>query len=258
MKARKVHKFFEILTTLSIATALVACGGGGGGSSSDNSISAEGVWSGSSSSGYNFDLLVLENGDLYSIYGTLSGGVLLVRGFDQGSSKMTGSTLNANITEYDYSGTSTGTVTAKVVTGTSLNGSAINSSGTSTVTFTSSPLSTAAATYNYNTAPVISDVLGNWVGTVLDGSAATVSISAAGGITGNNQGCTFTGTASPRSSGKNIFNMTLTFGPSPCTYPGQKVSGIALDYLLSSGKRQLLAAMQDSTKAHGYMFFAQR
>ena len=251
-----MHKSLGIFTTFGLSALLVACGGGG--SSSVANVSAEGAWSGSSSSGNNFDLLVLENGDYYSIFGTLSGGALLVSGFDKGSSSMSGSTFSANITEYNSSGTTTGTVNATVVAGISISGSATNTAGTAKITFSATPLSASYSSYNYNTAPVNSDVFGNWSGTLLDGTSAAISISSSGGITGSNAGCSFAGTALPRSSGKNVFDMNLTFGPSPCAYPGQKVSGIALDYVLSSGKRQLLAAMQDSTKAHGYMFFAQR
>jgi hypothetical protein len=245
-----------ILTTATMAALLTACGGGGG--SAVVNANAEGAWSGTDSSGSSFNLLVLENGDFYSMYGTNTAGNFLARGFDQGTSSITGSTLKASITEYDQTGTFTGTVNATVVNNTSIKGSATSSTGNTTVTLTATPLSASYSSYNYNTAPVNSDVFGNWSGTTGDGSAANISISTAGGITGSNAGCTFTGTAAPRSSGKNVFDMNLTFGPSPCAYPGQKVSGIALNYVLNNGKRQLLAAMQDSTKARGYMFFAQR
>lgn len=241
---------------------LVACGGGGGTTgetpNANVNVSAEGVWSGRSSSGEDFDLLVLENGDFYSIFGTLSGGILITSGFDKGSSSTKGNTLSANISEYVNSGTTTGTVSAIVVPGVSLIGSATNSAGTQKVTISATPLPSTTSGYNYNTAPVPTNIFGNWTGTILNGSSAMISVSMTGGITGTNAGCTFTGTARPRSSGKNVFDMNLTFGPSPCTYPSQQVTGIALDYVLTNGKRQLLAAMQDSTKAHGYMFLAQR
>jgi hypothetical protein len=241
-----------------VTVLLTACGGGGGNSGTSASASAEGAWSGMDSSGSSFNLLVLENGDFYSIYGTNSAGNFLVQGFDQGASTMAGNTLKASVTEYDRSGTFTGTVNATVVTNSSIKGSATSSTGNTTVTLSATPLSATYSSYNYNTAPAGSDVLGNWTGNTLDGSAATVSISAAGGITGSNLGCAFTGTATPRSSGKNVFNLSLVFGPSPCANPGQSLSGIALDYALSNGKRQLLAAAHDANKAHGYMFFAQR
>jgi hypothetical protein len=243
-----------ILTSIGVSALLAACGGGG---SSGNNASAEGAWNGTDSRNRSLNVLVLENGDFYSIYGSNSGSNFLVQGFEQGTSTINGSTLTANVTEYTNTvATTSGTINATVVTGTSIKGTAANSAGS--LSFSAIPLSDSYSSYNYSTAPVNDDVLGNWTGSLLDGSAATISISSAGGITGSNAGCSFTGTASPRSSGKNVFNMGITFGPSPCTYAGQSVSGIALDYVLSSGKRQLLAAMQDSAKTHGYMFFAQR
>jgi hypothetical protein len=239
-----------------LAALLTACGGGG--SSSVTNAKAEGAWSGTDSTGSSFNLLVLENGDFYSIYGINTASNFLVQGFDQGTSSMSGSTFTGSGTEYDLSGIFTGTLNATVVSNTSFNGSATSSTTGRVNTFSAVPLSATYSSYNYNTAPVGSDLLGNWTGAVLDGSVATISVSSAGGITGTNVGCTYTGNATPRSSGKNVFNMSLTFGPSPCAYPGQTVTGIALDYVLSNGRRELLAAMQDSTKAHGYIFFAQR
>jgi len=52
--------------------------------------------------------------------------------------------------------------------------------------------------------------------------------------------------------------MDLRLGPSPCANANQSVSGIALDYDLGNGKRQLLAALQDPKKSYGYSFSAQR
>jgi len=195
---------------------------------------------------------------LYAIFGTVSGGTLYVEGFNQGSSRMSGNTLSASITEYDATASRTGTIDATVFAGASINGTATNSAGTKKVTFSATPVSIASTGYNYNATPVTAKLIGDWSGTLLDGSAGLVSISSAGAISGTNGGCSFTGNAVPRSSGKNVFNMALTFGPSPCTTPGKNVSGIALDYPLDNGNHQLLAFLQDSTKAQGFLFFAQR
>jgi hypothetical protein len=92
----------------------------------------------------------------------------------------------------------------------------------------------------------------------MNGGAEKIAISATGVVTGSINGCNFSGTVSPRSTGKNVLNMGIIFGPSPCANANQNVSGIAFNYDLGNGKRQLLAALQDPIKAYGYSFAAQR
>ena len=143
----------KIRTAIAIAAAtalITACGGGGGATTATTSSAAvaEGVWNGISSAGYALNILVLENGDSYTMFGTVSSGVLRVVGFDQGSSTVTGNTIAGTLKEYVNTGaTYTGNLSATVVSGVSLNGSATYSNGTST-TFTSAPPS--ASIYNYN------------------------------------------------------------------------------------------------------------
>lgn len=269
------------LTALGLALALAACGGngggggdsggsggsggssgnGGGGGGPGNIASAEGAWTGTNSLGNNFDLLVLENGDLYSMYGTLSGGIFSAAGFDTagGTASVSGSTLTASITQYDFAGHRvTGTLSANVVTGTSINGSASATGGGPPTTFTSTPLTATYGSYNYNTAATVSVISGAWIGNLLDGSAAFLSIDSAGILSGTNLGCSFTGTVTPRPSGKNVFNMSIHFGGSPCSAANQNASGIAISYIATNGKRQLIAAAENSAKTQGSMFFAQR
>jgi hypothetical protein len=86
-----------------------------------------------------------------------------------------------------------------------------------------------------------------------------VTISTAGAISGTSAGCLFTGTATPRASGKNIFNVSITFGAAPCALAGQTATGIAIDYAITgTNQTQLIVAVQDSTKQYGSMFFARK
>jgi hypothetical protein len=264
-----MFKHIGTLTALGLSLALTACGGNSGGGTNGTGSSsgpgdiglAEGAWSGTNSLGNDFDMLILENGDVYSMYGTLAGGVFSATGFDIGigSAKVSGSTLTAGFTQYDYLGHRvTGNLTANVVRGTSINGSANGSAGTGTpTTFTSTPLSATYTSYNYNTPAAISDIANGWNGKFLDGSTAVFSIDAAGVLSGTNLGCSFTGTVTPRASGKNVFNVSLHFGASPCTTPNQDASGIALSYITNT-HRQFIASVENTDKMHGSMFFALR
>lgn len=244
----------KLVASLGLTAMLAACGGGGDGGGTPNAV-AEGVWSGTTSTGYSLNLLVLEDNSFYSIFGTVAGGVFGVVGFDQGAGSISGNSFTGSGREYLSNNTSSaGTVNATVTTSTSINGTATSGAGSST--FATTPISNAS--YVYSNPAAIGDVSGTWTGTMLDGSAATVSISGGGAVTGSNAGCSFTGTATPRPSGKNVFNVSVTFGAAPCGLPGQTATGIAINYLLAGGARQLIVAVQDATKANGAMFLAQR
>ena len=94
---------------------------------------------------------------------------------------------------------------------------------------------------------------------LLTGSAATIAINSSGAITGSSAGCSFTGTATPRASGKNVLDVSITFGASPCALPSQTATGIALAYRPSGGSTtQLITSVFNSAKTAGTMFFAQR
>jgi hypothetical protein len=245
----------KIFITAMAAALLAACGGGGGGGTVTNAV-AEGVWSGTTSTNYALQAVVLENGDFYAIFGTSSNGVFSVYGFDQGAAAISGSTLSGALKEYYYNGnTYSSALSATVVNGTSMTGTNTWSDNSKT-TWAVTPI--ASSTYVYNRAANLSEVSGSWTGTLLNGSSTTITIGSTGVVAGTNGSCTFTGSAAPRNSGKNIFNVSLTFGGAPCALPNQTVSGIGLDYLATNGKTQLIVALQDSSKVNGSMFLAQR
>jgi hypothetical protein len=248
--------FGYALASCAIA-CLTACGGGGGSSTAPvtNSV-LQGVWSGTSSSGYALNILSLENGETYVMFGTNVGGNFAVAGFDESPISITGTAISGSVHEYDYTGaTYTGSMSGTVITGTSVAGTTTYSSNV-TRTFNATPIS--GSSYNYSLPAALVDVSGSWTGTMLNGTSATVSISSTGVITGSNSGCSFSGTALPRTSGKNVFDISVTFGSSPCALPNQNANGVAIDYMATNGLKQLLVVVQDTSKAHGTMFFAQR
>jgi hypothetical protein len=253
-------KNLRLLLLISSITFLNGCGGGGG--SPAPNVSAEGVWTGTTSTNYAVDVLVLENNQFWSMFGnrSASSGSLTVVGFDQGSGTVSGSTFSGNLLEVIYTGaTDTGSITATTVANTSLNGSASYHSGNRS-TFNLAPPSSSA--YNYNTAASLATIQGNWSGSLLSGASATVAITSSGVISGTSAGasgsCSFTGKVTPRASGKNVFDASLTFGASPCALPNQTANGIALAYTTSTNQTQLLMSVVDSGRTTGTMFFASR
>ena len=125
------------------------------------------------------------------------------------------------------------------------------------MTFTGTPI--IGSTYDYNAAANLALITGAWTMTALDASVINLTIAGNGAIVGSTGGCSFTGTLTPRASGKNVFNTSVTFGAAPCVLAGQTATGIGLTYLLAGGAtRQLLIAGVDATRTTGTALFGTR
>jgi hypothetical protein len=74
----------------------------------------------------------------------------------------------------------------------------------------------------------------------------------------SSKGCAFSGTITPRASGKNVYDVSLKFGAAPCALANQTATGVAVTYLLTNGKRQLIALTVDSTRTYGVGAFGNR
>lgn len=263
----KFPKLTMSLVSVATVVMLTACGGGGGGDSTASSgtstapvltASPEGAYVGAftSSTGGAFQMLVLENGEVWALYGTQSPTLFSVAGFIQGVGTTSGNAYtSADVRDFGASppiaGTLTSTfdATARTISGTL-------TAGTSKATFTGGP--SASSLYNYNTPASLSTIAGNWSLSSLSGLSTSLAIASNGAMSGQTSGCTFQGTITPRSSGKNVFNASLTFGAAPCTTPGQIAAGIGLSYPLSTGKTQLLFVVTNSTKTTGTVAFGVR
>lgn len=252
------------LNEKTLAGTLLACAilsgcGGGGSPSATVGPSAEGVYGGTltGSTSTSFQLLVLENGDFWSVYGSQSPGTFGVAGFVQGTgTSNNGSFTSSNSKDFGFSpalaaiATATYDATAKTIAGNF-------KAGTTTVTFAGGPI--AGSLYDYNAAASLTTVVGAWSTTSLTGEGVALKVASSGAFTAmSSLGCSFTGTIAPRASGKNVFNVSTTFGGAPCALPGQSATGIAIAYPLSNGMTQLLVAATDSTRSYGAALFGSR
>lgn len=254
----------KLISSLALAVTLAACGGGSSSTSPvptpTPSQTAEGVYSGSlTGSVYkNFQMLILENGDTWSMYGTQTNSAFGVSGFVQGTgiSANNSSFTSSDAKDFGYSPAKSGTINA------TFNASAKTISGNVSSAVGSVSFSGGAPTgslYNYATPAAISSITGAWSVSTIDGATIALNILQSGNFTAQvNGGCNFNGTITPRPSGKNVFNVALTFGSAPCTLAGQSATGIALTYPLSSGKTQLLMVAVDSTRTNGTAAFGIR
>jgi hypothetical protein len=253
--------FKNVAIFCAVSLMLVGCGtgysgsGGGAGGGGNYAGQAQGVYSGTTSSGFSFSTIVLPNDKFYAIYGTVSGNTLLLSGLVTGQGTSGNGTYTASVTDFTHPGTiSSGSVSATFVAATSLNGSLTESGNAITFTGTAEP----ASSFTYNTPASLSAITGTWTGTLLDGMTTTATINSNGSVSGSSSGCSFSGTVAADSSNKNFFDASITFGPSPCSLPNQTATGIAVEYLLSDGvTHQLLAAVTAST-TFGTVFAAAR
>lgn len=251
---RSYPKFFAVAAW---AALLTACGGGG--DDAPPAAPAQGAYAGSITAGAAkaFELVVLEDGSYWALYGTTVANTLYVSGFVQGSgTSSNGSFSSTDTRDFGYAPAVAGSITATYVAGTSIAGT-ITATGGGSATF--SGTTAAIAPYDYNAAAKLSDITGAWNLTMLTGETANVSITAAGALAGvSSGGCQFSGTVAPRPSGKNVFNVSLSFGTSPCLLAGQVASGIGVYSPTTAGSNQLIVGVVDSTRSYGTAAFGQR
>lgn len=239
---------------LSLLLGLAGCGGGSSAPAVTPVI--QGVYQGSSSNGKSLNTLVLEDGSFWNIYGISSGSAISVQGVATGSSSASDGAFSISFKDFyapgisPVSGTGSGTYS-----GSNLVGTLTENGVTASISLTA-PL---ASNYNYNLAADMASITGSWSGGLLDGETATVNILAAGTVTGTSSlGCSFAGTLSSRPSGKNVFNISLTFGAAPCALPNQTASGVALTYPVGDGKNQLVGGLVTPSQTAAIAFFAVR
>jgi hypothetical protein len=264
------NKIAALSITLLSSLVLAACGGGGGGGASTSSagstttpgsnttptaaIGAEGAYIGTVSNGFEHNTIVLEDGQYYSLYGMTSGGGFAAAGFLQGSGQSnSGSFSSSDLKDYAFNGAVFSGTLSTSYTASSFNGTLTE--GASSATFTGAPIDVAV--FNYNSAANLSAISGTWSLTSMQNDAISVTIATDGSFSATSDTCSITGAITPRPSGKNVFNVTQTYG-STCPLAGQSASGIALTYLLSNGQRQLIVAETTASRVYGTTLFGVR
>jgi hypothetical protein len=163
--------------------------------------------------------VVLENNEFWNIFSV--GGIAY--GIDHGTVSISGNTYSGSISEFyiPTNSVASGTVSGSFVQGSTLTGS--TASGGSTI-------STFSEVYNsaYNNPASLASLAGTYVGNYYTGYTVSVAISSAGVILGTSANCSFSGTATPRSSGKDVFNVSLSFTGTGCAPGTSTASGIGV------------------------------
>lgn len=261
-----------LLTTVSVLSAalLAGCGGGGG----DEAVvvtpatTAEGVYGGTftkpASTSDGFRMLVLDGGQFWMLYGEEDPAGFIVEGLIQGNG--TSSTV-AGVSTFTSPSTSardfgdTPIANAVLSSNYTVSGGSKSISGTVTTSGTinfSSAAFTGSGTYNYNDAALLTTVAGNWTVTGLAAETYTLAVNGTDGTftaTPAVAGCSFTGTLTPRSSGKNVFNVSLTTGGAPCVVQNELSTGVALAYSLGGGVTQLVLGVVNAGRTGSAVVF---
>jgi hypothetical protein len=198
-----------------VASFLTACGGGGGGSSTP-SADPQGFWSGQASTGYTVSTAILENGEAWGIYSSGS----TIYGALYGTVAVNGNSISIQGTDFNFL---TNTSTAGNLTGTIAAKSSMSLTGNNVsipVTYQTS----------YDTPATAAAITGTWSFIGRSGSYSlipgSITIDSAGRFVLNQTNCVTTGTVVPRSSGKNIYNLTLSASGIGCAAGQTTMSGI--------------------------------
>lgn len=247
------------LSIIGAAVVLTACGGGGSDTPTATAPSTnptitratpEGFWFGRASTGTDVALAILENGETWGLYTAANTNTVL--GALYGQTTSSGSSLNGAGNDFNIPSR---TVTAGNYTGTFTGGANIS--------VTSSNGSSFSGTYqsDYDVVPSLATVAGTFTGTGVSATtapqSASVTISSTGVITvPASLGCSASGTASPRPSGKNIFDVSVTFSGSSCALGnGGTATGIAY---YDTVDRSLTVMALNSGKTDGFIYLGSK
>jgi len=244
----------KMLSAAALCVVLAACGGGGDGGNdgsnppADHGPKLEGFYEGTVTGGVAtaFDFIALEDGTFYALAFDANGSIV---SYEQGTGTSSdGHFSSSNARDFINAPTTNAAIAATFVAGTSFNGTLTGPDGTVTLAAAAVP----ASEFDYNKPAALADVAGNWTMALDDGEYASVTVSNVGAVSSiSSGGCQATGTAKPRASGKNIFDVSMTSGGAPCAYPGQTTTGIALSGTSDDGTRGLIVMTVNSARTVG-------
>jgi hypothetical protein len=179
---------------------------------------AEGFWTGTVAGGGNFTAIFLENGDSWVVYGTGA----VVEGIMRGTVTSSGAQFAGTLRNYDFG---EDLIVANDLSGTYESRATI--AGTSTGPLGNATFSgTYRSFYEFAARPEL--VAGTWVGALEGTDVLTLAVSASGQVTGTSpSGCQVSGTIQPRASGKNVYDVAVTFGGAQCSIGTGSGNGVA-------------------------------
>jgi hypothetical protein len=255
------------LLTLGLMGGLVACGsfancfnsgfapaacGGGYSESNPSSLpqhtatSAEGRWTGTTSTGRAVAGLVFEDGSYWLFY-TAKGNPIVLAGLIQGTgTSHSGSFGSSTTRDFNLEGAGIRAATMR--------GSYVpNQSFQGTIAFFNGDTESVTSTYDGDSksAANLNLVAGTYSELRSDNHTVTVTVDAAGTLSGHaSDGCTFAGTLSPRAKG-NVFQTSVTFGGGACRQGTKTVTGVAF---YNAATNRLYSAALNNARTTSFLF----
>ena len=253
----RLHAPFRTLSVPVLALALLsACGGGGDEAGTGFSAPPEGAYSGSlsGSASSEFRMLLLENNEVWTLYGTPFGSAFLANGFVQGAGVVSSNVYTTtNAKDFGFVPGEAITASASYTGAGVINGSLRTPAG-GAASFSGTQI--PATVYSYTATPAVANLVGTWTSNN-NGVATTVTITAGGVVTGSNSvsgvTCAFSGTVTTRGSGKNVYNVVVDFGAGGCRaeFANQRANGIAITYGIGGVQNQLLVGVVNVARTVG-------
>ena len=144
------------------------------------------------------------------------------------------------------------TISSNYVSGTSISGTLIEGGSSGNMNLNVVPISS----YQFSATPSLVLIAGTYSLTLVEKgatNAVTVTISDSGLFSGTTStGCTFTGSATPKTSGENAYSVVINFGGSPCVLANTATTGIGVLKITSLGT-QFIGGVLNQTKTNGMM-----
>lgn len=257
-----MNRTFKLAALAASLALLAACGGGGDGPAPTPPtpkprIGAEGVWQGTLSDGRHFSTLVLEDGSFATLYGPLVKGVFLLEGLLQGPSTAQGGAFNSTDARdfQPFSAPVQATVNATYTPGDKIQG-AVTERGAITG-FAGDSGDKDTSRYDYNAPATLAAIEGVWTLTTLDGAPVAATVKD-GALQATSNGCNLSGTILPRASGRNVYDVALTFGPAPCQLAGQQMRGNAIVGKPTSNQQQITVMTTNADRSAAVTAFGTR
>jgi hypothetical protein len=231
--------------------APAACGGGYRESdmsslSQPTALSAEGRWTGTTSTGRAVAGLVLEDGS-YWLFHSATDNPNILAGLVQGTgTSHAGSFGSSNTRDFNVEGTAirAGTMNGSYVPSKRFHGTIAYFSG-DTESFTS------AYDADSESAPNLTQVAGTYTGLHTDNHTVTVTVDSTGTFSGHaTDGCTVAGTLSLPET-RNVFHTSVTFAGGACRQGTETLTGVAF---YGTATNRLYSAALNSARTTSYLF----
>ncbi|HRI39999.1 MAG TPA: hypothetical protein PLO50_15695, partial [Nitrospira sp.] len=231
--------------------APAACGGGYSESNPSSlpqptALSAEGRWTGTTSTGRTVAGLVLEDGSYWLFYSAKNNPNILTGLFQGTGTSHSGSFGSSNTRDFNVEGGGNRAATMR--------GSYVPSKCfDATIAYVIGDTESFTSTYDGDSksAPNLTQVAGTYAGLRPDHHTVTVTVDAAGTLSGHStDGCTFTGKLSPRTKG-NMFHTSMTLEGGACRQGTETLTGVAL---YDAATNRLYSAALNSARTISFLF----